>query len=249
MSRTGVLLSIQLAARDPERSRAFYGALGYAPLASAPNTLALAQRPDCRLIVTPASFGDPASDFLSRGVLALGFYTNNLDEATGVLEAAGATPWSGPVDYQLGATPVRQSMLLGPDGERIGVMEIDSPAFATWRGETLFSEPGLCLIGAPPEALDFYVQTLGWRVVSDAPIDSAPMRTLIRLPDDVAVRGVLLDTGGPSQPRIELVIADLPLPEARPLRGFIGLFDGSGTAGLYDPYSGVTYSVRERRAV
>lgn len=238
------LLGVHLAARDPERSRAFYAALGYHPLPGAPNTLALAWRPECRLIITPASEGEPAPNFLSRGVLAIDFYTHDLDSAIATLTAHGATVWSGPIDYQFGPKPVRHAMLLGPDGERLGLMQIERPAFASWRGETLFSEPGLCPIGAPPEAIPFYTDQLGWRVVSDTPVDSEPMRHLTKLPPGVSVRIVLLDTGGPSQPRLELLIPDVPLPPLRPLRGFVGFDDGSGQAGQYDPYTGVTYSLR-----
>jgi catechol 2,3-dioxygenase-like lactoylglutathione lyase family enzyme len=246
VSRTGTLLDVHLAARDPDRSRAFYAALGYRPLAGAPNTLALERRPDCRLIITPTTSGDPAPDFLSRGVLAIDFYTHDLDQAIATLTAQGAALWSGPVAYHFGAKPVRHAMVLGPDGERLGLMQIESPAFATWRGETLFSEPGLCPIGAPPEAIDFYTGQLGWRVLSDTPVSSGPMRQLTKLPDDVAIRIVLLDTGGPSQPRLELIVPDAPLSVTKPLRGFLGFHDGSGQAGLYDPYTGITYSIQQQ---
>ncbi|MCS6801770.1 MAG: VOC family protein [Chloroflexota bacterium] len=247
MSSRTTLLGVHLAARDPERSRAFYTALGYQPLPGAPNTLALAWRPECRLVITPATSGDPAPDFLSRGVLAIDFYTRDLDEAIATLTARGATVWSGPVDYRFGAKPVRHAMLLGPDGERIGLMQVDRPAFATWRGDTLFSEPGLCPIGAPPEALTFYTDLLGWQVASDTSLDSVPMRQLTKLPDSVSIRLVLLDTGGPSQPRLELLIPDLPLPPTKPGRGFLGFDDGSGHAGLYDPHTGITYSIPQPR--
>ena len=87
---------------------------------------------------------------------------------------------------------------------------------------------------------------LGWRIFSDTPVSAGPMRQLTKLPEGVTIRIVLLDTGGPSQPRFELIIPDVPLPAAKPTRGFIGFDDGAGHAARYDPFTGVAYSIRPR---
>ncbi|MCS7002453.1 MAG: hypothetical protein NZ518_06360, partial [Dehalococcoidia bacterium] len=84
------LRGIHLAATDPERSAAFFQALGYAPVGRDGETrqLAIVGRPEFTLTIRPGAGVPPPADFAGPGVVAVDYYTADMTEALRVTQAA-----------------------------------------------------------------------------------------------------------------------------------------------------------------
>lgn len=233
---------LRLAATDPERSRAFYNALGYRGNDA---VLVNGVRPEYRITIEPGSGNPPAQDFSSVGVLAVDFYTADLAAAITTLTAAGGSVWSGPTEYSYAFGPLQHAMVSGPDAERVGLIQVNrKPSLVDWSAsESLFSEPCLCPIGVSgaEAALAFYRDTLGWGIASETDVGPGPIRAVMRIPPDRSIRVLLLDTGGASRPRPELLLTPLTGSTAPPQIGWIGLDDGADGQTRRDPTSGLTF--------